>query len=448
MNNTTNNLDDKSKAISLPFSAPGMNEVRWGFLGVGGRGNGHLQTLLLLENVRITAICEPHEGNRQRAIDGVREKTGSTPFAVGDDADHNGWKQVLDRDDVDAVVISSPWELHAPMAIAAMKAGKHAFLEVPAAITMEECWQLVDTAEATQKHCMMLENCNYGREELMLLNMVQQGVFGEILHGEAAYIHELRAQMFEDEHGTGSWRTYHYARNQGNLYSTHGVGPIAHYMDVNRGDNFEYLVSMSTPARGRELFARAHFPADHKWNKIENWKCGDLSTSLIKLHSGKTMMVQWDETSPRPYSRHNYLQGTRGAFGSFPNRIALDYALEDLPEAVRASTHKDKARTAFHEWDTHMEPWFYAYDHPLWKKVGVLAAEHGGHDGMDFMMWWRIQQCLLEGKPMDQSVYDAAAWSAITPLSRASVEGGSTPQAFPDFTRGKWKATAPVSIEL
>ena len=254
--------------------------------------------------------------------------------------------------------------------------------------------------------------------------------------------------MFEEEHGTGSWRTYHYATDQGNLYPTHGVGPVAHYMDVNRGDNFDYLVSMSTPARGRELFARANFPSEQKWNAIKNWRCGDLNSSLIKLLSGKTMMVQWDETSPRPYSRHNYVQGTRGAFGGFPNRIALDYALEELPEAVRASTYKEKDRTSFHEWDTHMEPWFYCYDHPLWKKVGAVAEEHGGHGGMDYVMWWRIQQCLLEGKPMDQSVYDAALWSAITPLSAASVEGGSTPQAFPDFTRGKWQTTPRLSIEV
>jgi hypothetical protein len=218
-------------------------------------------------------------------------------------------------------------------------------------------------------------------------------------------------------------------------------------MNVNRGDKFDYLVSMSTPARGRELFAREHFAPDHQWNQISHWKCGDLNTSLIKLHSGKTIMVQWDETSPRPYSRHNYIQGTRGAFGGFPNRIALDHPLEDLPQAVRESTPSKDGRTNYHEWDTNLEPWFESYDHPLWKKVGKSAEEHGGHGGMDYIMWWRIQDCLLRGKPMDQSVYDAAAWSAVTPLSRASVEQGSTPQEFPDFTRGKWKTTPPVPIE-
>jgi predicted dehydrogenase len=442
MNNSTN--QQQTNDVSQ-LSAPAMDEVRWGFIGVGGRGRGHLNTILQLEKTRVTAISDPHAPSTELALKAVQDKGGSTP-ATTEAGDEEGWRRLIERDDVDAVAISTAWQQHAKMAVEAMKAGKHAFMEVPAATTIEECWAMVDTSEVTQKHCMMLENCNYGREELMLLNMVRQGVFGEILHGEAAYIHELRTQMFEDVHGCGSWRTWRYAQEQGNLYPTHGVGPIAHCMDVNRGDTFDYLVSMSSPARGRAQYARENFDADHQWNKIENWRCGDVNTSIIKLMSGKTMMVQWDETSPRPYSRHNYLQGTRGAFGGFPNRIALDYKLEDLPAAVVGSTPKAKGRTNYHVWDTHLEPWFYAYDHPLWKKVGAIAEEHGGHGGMDYIMWWRVQQCLLNGEPMDQSVYDGALWSSITPLSCASVEEGSTPQKFPDFTRGKWKTTPPVQI--
>jgi hypothetical protein len=441
-------MNNRNSDITLPLSVPAYNEVRWAFIGLGSRGHGHLQTVLQLQNACVTAVCDTHADHVERAVKAVQEKAGSTPFSAGAEGDRDAWLRVIERDDVDAVVISTAWQQHAPMAVEAMKAGKHAFLEVPAAVTIEECWQLVDTSEATGKHCMMLENCNYGREELMLLNMVRQGLFGELLHGEAAYLHELRGQMFQDVHGTGSWRTYRYAQQQGNLYPTHGVGPIAHCMDVNRGDNFDHLVAMSSPARGRALFAREHFPPEHPWNQIESWKCGDLSTSLIKLLSGKTLMVQWDETSPRPYSRHNYVQGTRGAFGGFPNRIALDYPLAELPEGVRASTPKNGERTNYHEWDTHMEPWFTTYDHPLWKKVGKIAEEHGGHGGMDYIMFWRAQQCLLEGKPLDQSVYDAALWSAITPLSAASAEAGSTPQKFPDFTRGKWKTTPPVELEV
>lgn len=434
---------------TLPVAVAPMEEVRWAFIGQGGRGFGHLKTVAQLENTQITAVCDTHTPHVERSAAHVREAKGNDPFTVGADGDRNAWLRVIERDDVDAVVISTAWDQHAPMAIEALKAGKHAFLEVPAAVTIEECWQLVDVAEETGLHCMMLENCNYGREELMLLNMVRQGLLGEILHGEAAYLHELRGQMFEVEHGCGSWRTYRYAEGQGNLYPTHGVGPIAHCMDVNRGDYFDHIVSMSSPARGRELFARENFEADHQWNQIENWECGDVNTSIIKHLSGKTTMVQWDETSPRPYSRHNYLQGTRGAFGGFPNRIAVDYALEDLPEAVRGSVPKNAKgdRSNYHVWDEHLEPWFYSYDHPMWRKVGKYAEEHGGHGGMDYIMFWRVQECLLAGKPMDQSVYDAALWSAITPLSRDSIEQGSAPQKFPDFTRGKWQTTPPIAIE-
>ncbi len=438
-------MNAQQSTASMPLAVPPMSEVRWAFIGLGSRGTSHLRTILQLQNARVTAICDTYEPNVQRAAKIVHDKTGHTPIVAGSSRDD--WRDIIERNDVDAVVISTAWSQHALMAVEAMKAGKHAFLEVPAVTTLEECWQLVDTCEATQKHCMMLENCNYGREQLMLLNMVRQGLFGDLLHGEGAYIHELRQQMFEVEHGTGSWRTYEYANHQGNLYSTHGVGPIAHYMDVNRGDYFDYLVSMSSPARGRKEFARQHFAPDHKWNQIPTWNCGDINVSMIKLMSGKTIMVQWDETTPRPYSLLLFLQGTRGAFGGFPNRIALDYPLEDLPEAVRASTPEHDERTNYHEWDTNLEPWFDSYDHPLWKKVGQIAEEHGGHGGMDYIMLWRVQQCLLTGKPLDQSVYDGALWSSIRPLSGASVESGSLPQKFPDFTRGKWKTTPPVEIE-
>lgn len=424
-----------------------MDKVRWGLIGVGHRGYfAHLKTILTMENSQIVAVCDNHASNVERAVTTVREKTGKDPAAYGGDGDHEAWKRLLERDDVDAVVISTEWQQHVPLGVAAMNAGKHAFLEVPAATTLEECWEMVNTSEATGKHCMMMENCNYGREELMLLNMVKQGIFGEVLHAEAAYLHDLRGQLFSEGHGQGYWRTYCLAEMQGNLYPTHGVGPVAHCMDVNRGDYFDYIVSMSSPARGRELFAKEHFEADHRWNQIKNWRCGDVNTSMIKLISGKTLMVQWDETSPRPYSRHNYIQGTRGAFGGFPNRIALDYALEDLPEGVRASTLKNDGRTDCHKWDNHLEPWLYTYDHPMWKKVGKIAREQGGHEGSDYMMFWRIHQCLLAGKPLDQSVYDGALWSSITPLSEQSVDSGSTPLKFPDFTRGKWKTTAPIEI--
>ena len=226
------------------------------------------------------------------------------------------YKDMLARQDIDIVIISTPWRWHTPMALDTMESGKHAFIEVPAATSVEECWQLVDTAERMQKHCMMMENVNYGRDELMVLNMVRQGLFGELLHGEAAYIHDLRWQMKEVDHSTGSWRTDWHTKRNGNLYPTHGLGPIAQYMNINRGDRFDYLTSMSSPALGRAAYAKREFPADHQRNQMK-YITGDINTSIIKTVKGRTIMVQHDTTSPRPYTRHNLIQGTNGTFAGF-----------------------------------------------------------------------------------------------------------------------------------
>lgn len=433
-------------AYTALLTAPTLETVRWGLIGTGFRGTMHLNTLLTLPGAQITAVCDTHGPAVAKAVQLVSGKTGRAPAAFGGNGDAQAWKELLDRADVDAVLISTPWEWHTRMCVGAMLAGKHAFTEIPAALTLDDCWQLVDTCERTQKLCVMLENCTYGREELALLHMVRQGLFGELLHGEAAYIHDLREQMREVDYGTGSWRTPHYATDQGNLYPTHGLGPVAQYMDVGRGDYFAHLVSMSTPARGRQLHARANFPPDHRWNQIPEWRAGDLSSSLIKLVSGRTILVQWDETSPRPYSRHNFIQGTKGAFGGFPNRIALDRPVTDLPEGLRGKVRSRDGRLVPHQWDTDIAPWLEAYDHPLWTRVSADALRDGGHGGMDYVMLWRIQYCLQHGEPLDQTVYDAALWSAVTPLSRASVESGSAPQAFPDFTRGRWRSTPRLPI--
>ncbi|MBP7275009.1 MAG: Gfo/Idh/MocA family oxidoreductase [Kiritimatiellae bacterium] len=429
---------------AMGLTAPKLDLVRIGLIGVGARGSGHLGDLLKLDGVLITALCDTHAPTLQRAAKRVVGAGRPEPALYGAGGDED-YKRLLARDDVDAVYISTPWEWHVPMSVDAMQAGKHALVEVPAALTVEDCWKLVDVCERTRKHCMMLENVNYGREELMALNMCRQGLFGDLLHGEAAYIHELRSQMFEVEHGTGSWRTYHYAKRNGNLYPTHGLGPVAQYMGINQGDRFDYLSSVSSPALGRPAFAREKFPADHKWNRIPQWTCGDISTTLVKTALGRTIMIQWDETSPRPYSRHNLIQGTRGTFAGFPDRIAVDYAAEELPEPVRAALG-DRKRTNYHEWDQTMEPWYKAYDHPLWIRLGEEAKRVGGHGGMDFVMNWRLVYCLRNGLPLDQTVYDAAAWSVITPLSEWSVNHRSQSVDVPDFTRGVWKTTPPFAV--
>nr|WP_283105742.1 Gfo/Idh/MocA family oxidoreductase [Shewanella kaireitica] len=407
--------------------APKMDTVRVGFIGVGQRGSGHVKHFCHLEGVEIVAICDTDIEVLDRSVAFVTEQGLKTPARYS--GSEKSYLELLQRKDIDIVIISTPWEWHAPMAIDTMESGKHAFVEVPLALTVEECWQIVNTAEKTQKNCMMMENVNYGRDELMVLNMVRQGVFGELLHGEAAYIHELRWQMKELNQKTGSWRTYWHTKRNGNLYPTHGLGPVSQYMNINRGDRFDYLTSMSSPALGRALYAQREFPEDHERNQL-NYINGDINTSLIKTINGRTIMVQHDTTTPRPYSRHNLIQGTNGVFAGFPNRIAIEKG----------------GSGNFHKWDMDMSKWYDKYDHPLWQRMGQEAEKNGGHGGMDFLMLWRMVYCLRNGEPLDQDVYDGAAWSVVNILSEESVNNRSNSVNFPDFTRGAWKTGKPLGI--
>jgi predicted dehydrogenase len=411
------------------FAAPKLDKVRWGAIGVGARGSGHVRQLSQIEGSEVVAICDLYEDWARRSANAIQRLGRPAPELYY--GSPTRYHEMLARPDIDAVIISTPWEEHAPMAIAAMKAGKHAFVEVPLANTLPELWDIVDTAEKTGKHCMMMENVNYGREELLFLNMVRQGVIGELLHGEAAYIHELRGQMKEVERGTGSWRTKYYGpAHGGNLYPTHGLGPVAQYMNIARTeDMFERLVSFASPGRGRAAYAKANFPPDHKWNQMK-FECGDISTQIIKTTLGRTILVQWDETSPRPYSRHNLIQGTKGTLAGFPNRAAIE------------------GRGNYHEWleGEQFKALYDEFEHPLFKRVGELAKKMGGHGGMDFLMLFRMVECLRNGEPLDQNVYEGALWSAVRPLSAKSEAEGGMPQKFPDFTRGGWKTTKPLAV--
>ncbi|MFT5163982.1 MAG: putative dehydrogenase [Alteromonadaceae bacterium] len=307
---------------------PKMDVVRIGFIGVGQRGYGHVQHYCHIEGVQIKAICDTHDEVLQRAVNFVTSKNLPKPDVYsGSDV---AYKEMLNRDDIDIVIIATPWAWHTVMCVDTMNSGKHAFVEVPAATTIEECWLLVDTAERTQKNCMMMENVCYGRNELMVLNMARQGLFGDLLHGEAAYIHELRWQMKELEHKTGSWRTYWHTKTNGNLYPTHGLGPVSQYMNINRGDRFDYLTSTSSQALGRQAYAKREFAPDHERNTLK-YIAGDMNTTLIKTALGRSIMVQHDTTTPRPYTRHNLIQGTNGVFAGFPDRIAI----ETVPAPVK-----------------------------------------------------------------------------------------------------------------
>lgn len=418
------------------FAAPKISNVRAAFIGVGARGGYHLKFLAALPGTEVVAISDLHEDLVREKKQWVREVAPSDRhkkiklYWGGEDK----WREMLKEVKPDVVFIATNWHNHAPMAIEAMKQGAHAFVEVPMAVSLGEMWEIVDTSERTQKHCMMLENVNYSRDELMFLHMCRQGVIGDILHGEAAYIHELRWQMEEQERGTGSWRTHHYAKRNGNLYPTHGLGPVAQYMNLGRGeDMFEHLVSYSTPALGRQRYAEKNYPADHKWNALD-FKGGDLNTSIIKTRLGRTVLVQWDETSPRPYSRLNLVQGTQGTLAGFPTRVALEGGVEGLTKDHHRWVQGDQLQALYEK-----------YDHPLYKRLNQ-AAKGSGHGGMDGIMVYRIVECLQKGLPLDQNVYEGCLWSAVAPLSERSVASGGYPQPFPDFTRGEWANTKPLAI--
>jgi len=409
------------------YAAPKLEKVRCAFIGVGARGSGHCRDFARIPGVDVVAVCDLFSDLADRSIKAC-QKHGHKPAKYTDGP--KAYLKMLEETKPDAVVIATNWKAHAEHCIESMKAGAHAFSEVPLALTVEEMWKIVDTSEKTKRHCMMMENVNYGREELLYLSMCRQGVLGELLHGEAAYIHSLRGQMNSVSRGTGSWRTYHYARRNGNLYPTHGLGPVAQYMNMGRTeDTFTSLVSYSSPAKGRALYAKAKFAPEHQWNKLK-YHGGDMSTSIIKSHLGRTIVVQWDETSPRPYSRHNLIQGTKGTLAGFPSRIAVEGLGNAHHWAQGAGFNKQAA----------------PYEHPLLKRLKKKADSMGlsGHGGMDGVMRLRIIECLQEGLPLDQNVYEGCWWSVVAPLSEKSVAEGGAPQAFPDFSRGGWKTTKPV----
>jgi predicted dehydrogenase len=331
---------------------------------------------------------------------------------------------MCDRPDVDLVYNATPWEWHVPICVAAMRAGKHAATEVPAAYTLDGCWELVETAERTRRQCVMMENCNYDRPEMMVLNLVRQGLLGDLLHGEAGYLHDLRELKFSTE-GEGLWRRAHARRRNGNLYPTHGLGPIAQCMDINRGDRFEYVVSMSSPTRGLELYAAEHFPEGDA-RRAERFRLGDVNTALIRTVRGRTIYLAHNCDNPRPYSRINMLQGTRGLFQGYPHRVHIE------------------GRSPAHRWED-AEAYYAEFDHPLWRSERVRQAS-GGHGGMDFLEDFRLVECLRKGEPLDMNVYDAAALSSLCEATERSVAARSRPVDIPDFTRGRWKSQPPLAI--
>jgi Oxidoreductase family, NAD-binding Rossmann fold len=404
--------------IDVPFQ---QVNPKIGIIGVGGRGTSLLKNLLAAD-AQVAAICDIVQEKTAHAQSLV-QKAGQRPPELYSKGDH-AFETLVARDDLDLVLIATPWNWHVEMAVAAMKHGKHVAVEVPAATTIEDCWKLVDTSEQTRKHCIMLENCCYGYNETLVLRMIQDGLFGELLYGAGAYIHDLREELFSNQ-GEGLWRRTVHTEREGNLYPTHGLGPVANYMGIQRGDRFDYIVSMSTPQRGLEAYRKAHVSqSDPRWK--ERYVNGDMNTSLIKTAKGLTITVMHDVSNPHPYDRINTIAGTRGVFADYPARVYFD---------GQAGGEKWGSIDSYKQ-----------YQHPLWKEEGEIAKKLGGHGGMDYIMLYRLLQCLRQGLVPDMDVYDAATWSAPGPLSCSSVEQGSAPVKFPDFTRGHWQQRSASQI--
>ena len=424
------------------FADKPIKTLRVGFVGLGMRGPGAVHRIANIPGVEIVALCDLYKNRVERQQKFLKQngKKPARSYYVYESAkdsakDETAAYRALCESDLDLVYIATPWALHAPVALYAMEHGKHAAIEVPAAMTLEECWALVETSERTGRHCMQLENCCYGDVEMFSLNIARKGLLGEIMHAEGAYIHDLRALNYLDpaKNGyQGYWRLKWNNEHFGNPYPTHGLVPLMQAMNINRGDRFDYLSCISTNQVGMSLYAKTKYP-DCKWRNGLNPKCGDMSTTVMHTVNGKTVMVQHDVTSPRPYSRINLLSGTKGCLNDYPFRIAL----EKKPGEGAHGWFDAKKTAEIRE----------KYRHPLWKVAGELAKKMGGHGGMDFLMDLRLCYCLQNGLPLDMDVYDLAVSCSVCELSERSVLNRGNSVDVPDFTRGAWKTAKPLGIE-
>lgn len=419
----------------LGLALPKMKTVRVGFVGLGMRGPSAVEDFCLIPGVEIVALCDYVEARAAKQNETLR-KHGLAPAAVY--YGEKGYEDLCRRNDIDLVYIATDWEHHAVVAKCAMENGKNVADEVPSAMNLEECWQLIDLAEQKQLNCMILENCCYDWFEMRTLNMAQHGVFGEILHAQGAYIHNLDEfwdYYWKNPNGTDpeqlGWRLKYNRENRGDIYATHGLGPVAQLLDIHRGDRMATLVAMDTKSvHGKELVeAKTGKPCD-------DFRNGDHTTTLIRTANKKVIELQHDVMNPQPYNRLYQLTGSRG----FANKYPIEgYALDSKqlaasgvqPQVDNLSTHSFMPEAEKQALEA-------KYDHPILKKFGKLAKEVGGHGGMDFIMTARLVYCLQNGLPLDMDVYDLAEWCSIAELGALSMDNDCAPVAFPDFTRGLW----------
>jgi len=410
------------------YAAPKLKTVRIGFIGLGMRGPGAVTRMSHIEGVQIKALCDIYPDRVDTCQKILKER--GLPEADGYSGSQEAWKEMVKRNDLDLIYITTPWKWHMPMAVYAMENNKHAATEVPAALTLDECWQLVKTSERTKKHCMMLENCCYDFFELLTLNMARQGFFGELIHGEGSYIHDLRSLNFDKEGYADMWRLKQNASRNGSLYPTHGLGPVCQLMNINRGDKMEFLTSVQSADFMMQKEANQLAEEDTFFEEFANRPYrGNMNITTIKTNRGRTLMVQHDVTSPRPYSRIHLISGTKGIARKYPSPARIARGHSWLSDDELTALKKE-------------------FTPEIVRKVGEMARQVGGHGGMDFIMDWRLIDCLRNGLPLDQDVYDAALWSSIAPLSEASVANRSGSIDVPDFTCGAWQSNKPVELTL
>lgn len=410
------------------YCAPKLDVVNVAFLGVGNRGSAAVERMSQIEGVQIRAINDVQPEKAKAAKARIKTK-GHEAAIYADSADD--WMKVCERDDVDLVYICTHWELHAPMALYAMEQGKHVALEVPSATSVEDCWKLVETSERTKKHCVILENCCYDFFELITLNMARQGFFGDIVHCEGAYIHDILESFFDEKKRFDYWRLRDNAKHNGNLYPTHGLGPVCQILNVNRGNKLEYMTSMASDDFVLNKMSKEKAKENSFFNQFVDAPFrGNMNITTMRTTQGQTIMIQHDVTSPRPYSRLHLVSGTKALAQKYPlpGKFSIGHG-GFLPEDEGAKLEKE-------------------YTPGIVKKIGDLAKEIGGHGGMDFMMDWRLIDCLRNGLPVDMDVYDTATWSVIRPLSEWSIANRSAPIDIPDFTNGSWKTNKVHDINL
>ena len=421
-------FDFTSGAPMHGYAAPKMPHIRIGVVGMGSRGCGVVGRMCNLPCVTVTAVCDnvPSKITRAQKMLADKKKPAAKEY-LGD----NAWRKLCEDPDVDVVYNTTPWSLHVPVQLAAMRGGKHVFTEVPSAFTVDECWELVETSEKTKRHCMQLENCCYGEIEMLTFNLAKLGMLGELVHAEGAYIHDLRSMCSTEWPGCECWRFDENRDNGGNRYPTHGLVPLCLTFDINRGDRLDYLVSVDSVQANFRAYMEAKLKADNPRRQAK-MKMADMNSTLIKTAKGRSMLIQHNVASPRPYSRIQLVTGTKGAICDYPYRVVF----EKSPGSGAHSWYAAEKAAEIRE----------KYRHPLWKTVGELAKRVGGHGGMDFIMDARWVYCLQQGLPLDMDVYDLAATACLCDLTeRSSVRRGKT-YDIPDFTRGAWRTNAPLGV--